>query len=185
MSVFSKKAMAGASDQLRAVMNDIIDKAQQLAKNKIATLPIAANQPVGPPTIMTNPPVQQQMVAAEDKAAKKKTSTAKQQYPHSDTREYTDSKSRRQAHLDKRENLREERQMESAKRDMLVFKQMIFKLKSVLVMEKDKKVKKALQQEIFANEDIVQTMIRSGIPDVPLLKDIQLQITTERGKKTA
>ena len=101
--------MAGASDQLRVVMNDI-DKAQQLVKNKIATLPIAANQPMGPPTIMTNPPVvRQQMTMAEDKAAKKRTSSVKQQYPDWDSREYMDSKSRRQAHLDAQEKLREER----------------------------------------------------------------------------
>ena len=68
------------------------------------------------------------------------------------------------------EKLREERQMESAKMDMLVFKQMIYELKAVLVMEKDKKVKKALQEEIRANKDIVKMMIRSGVPDVPLRK---------------
>ena len=56
MGVFSKMAMEGASDQLCTVMSDIIDKAQQLAKNKITTLSIGANQPVGPPTITMNPP---------------------------------------------------------------------------------------------------------------------------------
>ena len=154
-------------------------------KNKIATLPIVANQPVGPPTITTNPPgIQTQTAVVDDKLVKKRISMVKQQYPNWDTREYTDSKSGRQARVDTREKLREERQMEFTKRVMLVFKQMIYELKVVMAMEKDKKVKKALQEEIRANEDIVKTMIWSGIPDVPLPKDIELQITTEKNKST-
>ena len=41
--------------------------------------------------------------------------------------------------MDAREKQREERQMEAAKRDMLVYKQMVFELKAVLAMKKDKK----------------------------------------------
>ena len=55
-TVFSKGAMEGALDTLMAVMMDIVDKAQELAKSKISRLPIAQNQPMGPLTI-TNPPV--------------------------------------------------------------------------------------------------------------------------------
>ena len=55
-TVFSKAAMEGALDALMVVMTDIVDKAQELAKSKISQLPIAQNQPTGPPTI-TNPPV--------------------------------------------------------------------------------------------------------------------------------
>ena len=55
-TVFSKTAMEGASDALMAVMSDIVDKAQELAKSKISQLPIAQNQPTDSLTI-TNPPV--------------------------------------------------------------------------------------------------------------------------------
>ena len=55
-TVFSKGAMEGVSDALMAVMTDIVDKVQELAKSKIARLPIAQNQLTGPPTI-TNLPV--------------------------------------------------------------------------------------------------------------------------------
>ena len=73
--------------------------------------------------------------------------------------------------------------MESAKRDMLVYKQMVLQLKMVLKMEKDKKVRRAITAEIGANEDIIKTMIWSGVPDIPLPKDIQLQITVEKNKQ--
>ena len=55
-TVFSKMAMEGASDALMAVVSDIVDRAQQLVKNKISQLPIAQSQQMGPPTI-TNPQV--------------------------------------------------------------------------------------------------------------------------------
>ena len=48
---FSKTVMESPSDALMAVMSDIVDRAQQLAKNKISQLPIAQSQPMGPPTI--------------------------------------------------------------------------------------------------------------------------------------
>ena len=73
--------------------------------------------------------------------------------------------------------------MEAAKRDMLVYKQMVFELKAVLAMKKDKKVRKALQEEIHANEDIIKMLIQSGVPDIQLPKDIELQITVEKNKK--
>ena len=60
-------------------------------------------------------------------------------------------------------------QIESTKHDMLVYKQIIFELKTVLKTEKDKKVKKALVMEIQANEDIIKTMICSGILNVRCL----------------
>ena len=48
-TVFSKAAMEGASDALMAVMTDIVDKAQELAKSKISQLPpTITNPPVGP-----------------------------------------------------------------------------------------------------------------------------------------
>ena len=59
---------------------------------------------------------------------------------------------------------------------------MVFELKTVLKTEKDKKVKKALVMEIQANEDIIKTMIRSGVPDVPLPPEIELQITVDKNK---
>ena len=176
--------MLGASDPLRAVMSDIVDKAQQLAKNKIATLLTVANQLTGPPTIATNPPVVPvQPMMADDKPTRKQRLAAIQQYPDWDTREYSDSKSRRKVCMDAREKQQEERQMESAKRDMLVYKQMIFELKAVLATKKDKKVRKALQEEIHANKDIIKTLIWLGVPDIPLPKDIELQIMVERNKK--
>ena len=92
VTVFSKTAMEGASDALMAVMLDIVDKAQELAKSKISQLPIAQNQSTGPPTI-TNPPVGPATKSSvEGKPARKRT----QQYAEWDTREYTSSKDRRQ-----------------------------------------------------------------------------------------
>ena len=128
--------MEGASDTLMAVMSDIVDKAQQLAKNKISKLPITANQQMGPPTI-TNPPIRPiGQSSTDDKTAKKRT----QQYAELDTREYTSSKDGRQKRVDAREEQRAKAQMESAKRDMLVYKQMVYELKTVLEIKKDKKV---------------------------------------------
>ena len=184
--VFSKAAMKGASDQLREIMGDIVDKAQQLVKTKIATLPMAANQGTGIPTITTNPPVpmpQTSTMTTEDKSARKKSSIMRQQYPDWDTRQYTDNKSGRQARWDAYEKQRQKQENEAAKRDLLVYKQLIFELKTVQNTEKDKKVRKVVRQEIQANEDIVKTMKRSGVPDVPLPKDIVLQVTTESVKK--
>ena len=159
-----------------AVMLDILDKAQELAKSKISQLPIAQSQPTGPPTI-TNPPVgPATQSSVERKPAQKQT----QQYTEWDTREYTSSKDGRQKRLDAREEQQAKAQMESAKHDMLVYKQIIFELKTVLKTEKDKKVKKALVMEIRANEDIIKTMICSGIPDVPLPPEIELQITVDK-----
>ena len=178
VTVFSKGAMEGVSDALMAAMTDIVDKAQELAKSKIAVLPIAQNQPTGPPTI-TNPPVgSAAQSSTEGKPARKRT----QQYAEWDIREYTSSKDGRQKQLDAREEQRVKAQMESTKCDMLVYKQMVFELKTVLKTEKDKKVKKALVMEIQANEYIIKTMIRSGIPDVPLHPEIKLQITVDKNK---
>ena len=58
------------------------------------------------------------------------------------------SKDGRQKQLDAREEQQVKAQMESAKRDMLVYKQIIFELKTVLKTKKDKKVKKVLVMEI-------------------------------------
>ena len=155
-----------------------MDKVQQLAKNKISKLPIAANQQKGPPTI-SNPPVRPMgQSSTDDKPAKKRT----QQYAEWDTREYTSSKDGRQKRLDATEEQRAKVQMESAKWDMLVYKQMVYKLKAVLKTKKDKKVQKALLIEIHANEDIIKTMIRSGVPDIPLPPEIELQITVDKSK---
>ena len=161
-----------------AVMSDIVDKVQELAKNKMSKLPIAANQQTGPPTI-TNPPVRPTGQSSTDgKPVKKRT----EQYAKWDIRKYTSSKDGRQKRVDAREEHRAKAQMESAKRDMLVYKQMVYKLKAVLENKKDKKVQKALLMEIHANEDIIKTMIRSGVSDVPLPPEIELQITVEKNK---
>ena len=126
-TVFSKTALA--------VMSDIVDKAQELAKSKISRLPqTITNPPVGPAA----------QSSAEGKPAQKRT----QQYTEWDTHEYTSSKDERQKLLDAREEQWAKAQMESTKRDMLVYKQMIFELKTELKTEKDKKVKKVLVMEI-------------------------------------
>ena len=173
--------MEGASDALMAVMSDIVDKAQELAKSKIAKLPIAQSQPTGPPMI-TNPPM---LPAAQSSTGSKPARKRAQQYAEWDKKEYTTSKDGRQKRVDAREEQREKAQMESAKRDLLVYKQMVYELKAVLKSEKDKKVKKAINMEIRANEDIIQTMIQSGVPDMALPPDIELQITMEKNKSTA
>ena len=170
--------MEGASDALMAVMSDIVDKAQQLVKNKISKLPIAANQQTGPPTI-TNPPVRPTgQSSTDDKTTKKRT----QQYAEWNTREYTSSKDGRQKRVDIREEQRAKAQMESAKRDMLIYKQMVYELKTVLETKKDKKVRKAIVMEIQANENIIKTMIRLGVPDVPLPREIELKIMVDKSK---
>ena len=130
-----------------------------------------ANQQTGPPTI-TNPPVRlAEQSSIDDKPAKKRM----QQYTEWDTKENTSSKDGRQKRVDAREEQRAKLQMESAKRDMLVYKQMVNELKTVLETKKDKKVWKALLMEIQANEDIIKTMIRSGVSDVPLPLEIKSQ----------
>ena len=105
-----------------------------------------------------------------------------QQYAEWDTHEYMRSKDGRQKRLDAREEQQAKAQLKSGKHDMLVYKQMVFELKTVLKTKKDKKVKKALVMEIRTNEDIIKTMIRSGIPDVPLPPEIELQITVDKIK---
>ena len=161
---------------MMAVMSDIVDKAQELVKS--LKLPIAANQQTGLPTIM-NPPVRPTgQSSMEDKTAKKRT----QKCAESDTREYTSSKDGRQKRVDAREEQRVKAQMESTKWDMLIYKQMVYELKTVLTTKKDKKVRKAIVMEIQANEDIIKTMIRSGVPDVPLPPEIELQITVDKSK---
>ena len=73
-------------------------------------------------------------------------------------------------------------QMESAKRDLLVYKQMVLELKTVLKMKKDRKMRKAIKAEIAANKDIIKTLLRSGVLDLPLPKEIELQITVDTSK---
>ena len=114
----------------------------------------------------------------DSKPVKKRT----QQYAEWDTRKYTSSKDGRQKRLDTMEEQRAKLQIESAKQDMLIYKQMVYELKTVLETKKDKMVRKALRMEIHANKDIIQTMIRSGVPDVPLPLDIKLQITVDKNK---
>ena len=60
---------------------------------------------------------------------------------------------------------------------------MVLELKMVLKTEKDKKVRRAITAEIGANKDIIKTMIRSCVPDIPLPKEIQLQIPVEKNKQ--
>ena len=52
-----------------------------------------------------------------------------------------------------------EMQMESVKKDMLVYKLMVSELKAVLATKKDKKTCKAICMEISANEDIMKIKI--------------------------
>ena len=59
---------------------------------------------------------------------------------------------------------------------------MVYKLKTVLKTKKDKKVRKALLIEIHADEDIIKTLIRSGVPDVPFPPEIELQIMVDKSK---
>ena len=92
------------------------------------------------------------------------------------------SKDGRQKQLDAREEQWAKAQMESTKCDMLVYKQLVFELKTVLKTEKDKNVKKALIMEIRVNEDIIKTMICSGVSDVPLPTEIELQIMVDKSK---
>ena len=121
--------MVGASDLLLDVMSNIVDKAQQLAKNKIVKLPIAVNQPVGPPTITKLPVVQQSMT--DDKPVRRRTPAAVQQYAEWDNWEYTSSKDGRQQRLDARDKVRVEMQLGAATKDLLVYKQMVCELKVV------------------------------------------------------
>ena len=115
-----------------------------MAKSKISKLPIAANQLSGLPTI-TNPLVRPAAQSStDDKPTRKRTPVVIQQYAEWDRREYISRKDGRQKCVDTREERRAKLQMESAKRDMLVYKQMVYELKTVLTTKKDKKVHKAL-----------------------------------------
>ena len=121
---FQQNSNGRSSDALMAVMSDIVDKVQELMKNKSSKLSIAANQQTGLPTI-TNPPVRLTGQSSTDNKPVKK---RMQQYAEWYTREYTSSKDGRQKRLDAREEQREKAQMESVKWDMLVYKQMVYEL---------------------------------------------------------
>ena len=180
--VFSKASMEGASDALMDVMSDIVRRAEQLAKDKIRKLPIAGQQ-TGPPTI-TNPPAATagQSSTATDKMGKDHKKT--QQYADWDKKEYTSSKDGCQKRVEARDEQHVKVQMESAKRDLSVYKQMVLELKTVLKMKKERKMRKAIKAEIAANEDIIKTLLWSGIPDLPLPKEIKLQITVNRSQQS-
>ena len=152
--------MEGASDALMDIMSDIIRRAEQLAKDKIAKLPIAGQQ-TGPPTI-TNPPaaIAGQSLTATDKMGRDRKKT--QQYADWDKKEYTSSKDGRQKRVEARDEQRAKVQMESAKRDLLVYKQMVLELKTVLKTKKDRKMRKEIKAEIAANEDIIKMLLRSS-----------------------
>ena len=83
-----------------------------------------------------------------------------------------------------RDEQRAKVQMELVKRDLLVYKQMVLELKTVLKMKKDRKMRKVITAEIAVNEDIIKTLLRSGIPDLPLPKEIELQITVDMSKQS-
>ena len=174
--------MEGASDALMDVMSDIVRRAKQLAKDKIAKLPIAGQQ-TGPPTI-TNPPVATagQSLTATDKTGRDRKKT--QQYADWDKKEYTSSKDGHQKRVEARDEQGAKAQMESAKRDLLVYKQMVLELKTVLKTKKDRKMRKVIKAEIAVNEDIIKTLLRSGVPDLPLPKEIELQITVDTSKQS-
>ena len=107
-----------------------------------------------------------------------------QQYADWDKKEYTSSKDRCQKRVEARDEQCVKAQMESVKRDLLVYKQMVLELKTVLKTKKDRKMRKAIKAEIAANEDIIKTLLRSGIPDLPLLKEIDFQITVDTRKQS-
>ena len=105
-----------------------------------------------------------------------------QKYAEWDSRAYSGSKKDRKASVDARKKLRQEMQMESRKRYLLIFKQITHKLKTVLKMTKHKKVCKAVEGEIHGNKDLIMTLIQSGVPDLDLPDDIPLQISTDKSK---
>ena len=174
--------MEGASDALMDVMSDIVRRAVQLANDKIAKLPIVGKQ-MGPPTI-TNPPAATagQSSTATDKTGRDRKKT--QQYADWDKKEYTSSEDGCQKRIEARDEQRAKAQMESAKRDLLVYKQMVLELKTVLKTKKDRKMRKAIKAEIAVNGDIIKTLLRSGIPDLPLPREIELQITVDTSKQS-
>ena len=166
---------------LMDVMSDIVRRAEQLAKDKIAKLPIVGQQ-TGPPTIKNQPVA----TAEQSSTATYKTGRERkkmQQYADWDKKEYTSSKDGHQKRVEARDEQRAKAQMESVKRDLLVYKQMILELKMVLKMKKERKMRKAIEAEIAANEDIIKTLLRSGIPDLPLPKEIELQIMVDTSKQ--
>ena len=174
--------MKGASDVLMDVMSDIVRRAEQLAKDKIAKLSIAGQQ-MGPPTI-ANPPA---VTAGQSSTATNKTGRNRkkmQQYADWDKKENMSSKDRCQKRVEARDEQRVKAQMESAKSDLLVYKQMVLELKTVLKTKKDRKMRKAIKAEIAANEDIIKTLLRSDVLDLPLPREIELQITVDRSKQS-
>ena len=82
---FSKTAMESPSDALMAVMSDILDRAQQLAKNKNITATYRTESTNGSTDYY-------QQNSAEGNPARKRT----QQYAEWDTHEYISSKDGRQ-----------------------------------------------------------------------------------------
>ena len=107
-----------------------------------------------------------------------------QQYADWDKKEYTSSKDGCQKRIEARDEQLVKAQMESVKRDLLVYKRMVLELKTVLKTKKEKKMKKVIKAEIAANEDIIKTLLRSGVPDLPLPKEIGLQITVDTTKQS-
>ena len=122
---------------LMDAMSNIVRRAEQLAKDKIAKV-LMAGQQTGPPTI-TNPPVATagQSSTATDKAGREQKKM--QQYTDWDKKEYTSSKDGRQKRIEARDEQRAKAQMELAKRDLLVYKQMVLELKAVLKTKKREK----------------------------------------------
>ena len=45
-------------------------------------------------------------------------------------------------------------------------------------------MRKAIKAKIAANEDIIKTLLRSGVPDLPLPKEIELQIMVDTSKQS-
>ena len=163
-------------------MSDIVRRAEQLAKDKIVKLPIAGQQ-TGPPTI-TNPPAAtaRQSSTATDKMGRDQKKM--QQYADWDKKEYMSSKDGCQKRVEARDEQCAKVELESAKKDLLVYKQMVLELKTVLKTKGDKKMMKAIKAEIAANEDIIKTLLRSGIPDLPLPREIELQIMVDTSKQS-
>ena len=54
----------------------------------------------------------------------------------------------------------------------------------MLKTKKDRKMRKAIKAEIAVNGDIIKTLLRSGVSDLPLPREIELQITVDTSKQS-
>ena len=175
--------MEGASDALMDIMSDIVRRElSSWQRIKSQNYRLRVNKRDHQPLQTHQRRQQDKAPTATDKTGRDRKKT--QQYADWDKKEYTSSKDGCQKRVEARDEQRAKAQMELAKRDLLVYKQMVLELKTVLKMKKERKMRKAIKAEIAANEDIIKTLLRSGIPDLPLPKEIELQITVDRSQQS-